>query len=283
MAVKIVTDSTADIPPDLAAELGITVVPIYVHFGDRMFRDGVDITPEQFYQFLEESPQHPTSSQPTPEDFEKTYATFCNEADGIVSIHISSKISGTCNAAGIAAANLQPRCPIEVIDSGLNSAGLAIVVMAAARLARAGKEYAAVLSEVRAVLARTDMFGMFSTMKYLARSGRVPRAVVKVASIINVMPLLTFRDGSIVRAGLVRSLSAGMEQLYGFVAGKKDLEKVVIVHSMVPDRAETLRKRLGSLFPEERIPVFEMGAGLGVHGGPGVLLVGTRQRPAASP
>ncbi len=280
MAVKIVTDSTADIPPGLAAELGIAVVPIYVRFRDRAYRDGVDITPDEFFRLLAESPHHPASSQPTPEDFENAYAAFCDDAEGIVSIHISSKISGTCNAAAIAAANLHPRCPIEVIDSGLNSAGLAIVVMEAARAAQAGSDYTAVLERTRAALRRTDMLGMFSTMKYLVRGGRVSRAIGMVAAIINVMPLLTFREGQIVRAGMVRSLSAGLDRLCGFVADKRDLAEVVIVHSAVSDRAETLRERLGGLFPKEQIPVFEMGAGLGVHGGPGVLLVGTRERAA---
>jgi DegV family protein with EDD domain len=280
MAVKIVTDSTADIPPGLAAELGIAVVPIYVRFRDRVYRDGVDITPDEFFRLLAESPHHPASSQPTPEDFENAYAAFCDDAEGIVSIHISSKISGTCNAAAIAAANLHPRCPIEVIDSGLNSAGLAIVVMEAARAAQAGSDYTAVLERTRAALRRTDMLGMFSTMKYLVRGGRVSRAIGMVAAIINVMPLLTFREGQIVRAGMVRSLSAGLDRLCGFVADKRDLAEVVIVHSAVSDRAETLRERLGGLFPKEQIPVFEMGAGLGVHGGPGVLLVGTRERAA---
>jgi len=280
MAVKIVTDSTADIPPGLAAELGIAVVPIYVRFRDRAYRDGVDITPDEFFRLLAESPHHPASSQPTPEDFENAYAAFCDDAEGIVSIHISSKISGTCNAAAIAAANLHPRCPIEVIDSGLNSAGLAIVVMEAARAAQAGSDYTAVLERTRAALRRTDMLGMFSTMKYLVRGGRVSRAIGMVAAIINVMPLLTFREGQIVRAGMVRSLSAGLDRLCSFVADKRDLAEVVIVHSAVSDRAETLRERLGGLFPKEQIPVFEMGAGLGVHGGPGVLLVGTRERAA---
>ena len=283
MAVKIVTDSTADIPPDLAAERGIAVVPIYVRFGDRTYRDGVDIAPEEFYRLLAESPHHPASSQPTPEDFEGVYAGYCDDAEGIISIHISSKISGTCNSAAIAAANLQPDCPIEVVDSGLNSAGLAIVVLEAARLALSGLDYATVLQETRAVLRRTDMFGMFGTMKYLARSGRISRTLAAMASIINVKPLLTFREGEIVRAGTVRSLSAGLDRLYGFVESKQDLAEVVIVHSAVPDQAESLRGRLGNLFPGERIQVFEMGAGLGVHGGPGVLLVGTREQPPVSP
>lgn len=277
MAVKIVTDSTADIPPDLAVELGITVVPIYVRFGDRIFRDGVDITPDEFYRLLAGSVHHPATSQPAPEDFETAYAAFYRDVEGIISIHISSRISGTCNAAAVAAANLRPRFPIEVIDSGLNSAGLALVVMEAARLAQSGEGYAAVLAGTRQALRRTDMLGIFSTMKYLARGGRISRPLAAMASVINVMPLLTFRDGEIVRAGTVRSLSAGMDHLCRFVENKRDVTGMVIVHSAVPAQAAKLRERLDGLFPKERIRVFQMGAGLGVHGGPGVLLVGTRE------
>jgi DegV family protein with EDD domain len=101
MAVKIVTDSTADIPPEITRELDITVVPAYVRFGDEVFRDGVDISHEQFYDKLASSPWHPTTSQPTPDDFTRVYNGLCRQADGIVSIHISAGISGTCNSANI--------------------------------------------------------------------------------------------------------------------------------------------------------------------------------------
>ncbi|MCJ7605216.1 MAG: DegV family protein, partial [Dehalococcoidales bacterium] len=277
MTIKIVTDSTSDIPRELAGEMGITVVPVYVRFNNRIYRDGVDIGPDEFLRMLAESPHHPATSQPTPEDFENAYEEICDGVDGIVSIHVSSKTSGTCNSAAIARKNLDSPCPIEVIDSGFTSAGLALVTMTAARLAQAGEDYDTVLRGVHSAIQQTDMLGMFETMKYLARSGRVSKAIGTVASILNVMPLLTFREGEIIRAGLVRSASRGMDRLYRFVEEKENLAEVIIVHSAVPEQAEKLRKRIGWLFPEDSIRVMNLCAGIGVHGGPGALMVGVRE------
>lgn len=276
MSIQVITDSTSDIPQDLAEELGIRVVPIYIRFNDKVYRDGVDVQSDDFYKMLATSPYHPATSQPTPEDFASVYKDYCDSVDGIISVHISSKISGTCNSAMIARKMLESKCPIEVVDSRFNSAGLALVAMAAARLAKNGKSLAAVAAEVRRTISKVDMFGVFETMKYLARSGRVSKAIVAAANILNVMPLLTFREGEIIRAGLVRSFSRGMDRLYRFVESKKDIAELIIVHSAIPEQAEKLKKRLGWLFPEEQIRILKLGAGLGVHGGPGVLLVGLR-------
>jgi len=276
VSIQVITDSTSDIPQDLAEELGIRVVPIYIRFNDKVYRDGVDVQSDDFYKMLATSPYHPATSQPTPEDFASVYKDYCDSVDGIISVHISSKISGTCNSAMIARKMLESKCPIEVVDSRFNSAGLALVAMAAARLAKNGKSLAAVAAEVRRTISKVDMFGVFETMKYLARSGRVSKAIVTAANILNVMPLLTFREGEIIRAGLVRSFSKGMDRLYRFVESKKDIAELIIVHSAIPEQAEKLKKRLGWLFPEEQIRILKLGAGLGVHGGPGVLLVGLR-------
>lgn len=276
MVVRVVTDSTSDIPPDLAAVLGITIVPIYVRFEHTVYRDGVDIDPDRFFQMLTATQQTLATSQPNPEDFEHVYTDLCAVSDGIVSVHISSKISGTCNSARIARNNLAAACPIVVIDSGLNSAGLALVTMAAAASARQGKDFQSVIQDTRKAIEQSDMFGFFATMKYLARSGRVNKTIGMAASILNVMPLLTFHEGEIIRAGLVRSISKGVERLISFVEGKKDLVELIVVHAAVPDQAVKLKQKLGWFFPEDDIKVFPMGAGLGVHGGPGVLLVGTK-------
>jgi DegV family protein with EDD domain len=277
MSVQVVTDSTCDIPQEMAGGLGIRIVPIYVRFGNSVYRDGEDIDREEFYRRLKVSPVHPATSQPTPEDFERVYKEYCDTAEGIVSIHISSKISGTFNSANIARKMLVSRCPIEVIDSKFNSGGLALVAMAAARLARAGKGMEAILAETRRAIKQVRMYGVFETMKYLARSGRVNRAIVMAASFLKVMPLLTFRDGEIIRTGLVRSLNRGMDKICRFVVGQRDITELVIVHSAIPERARTLKGRLDGYFPAGKTITLELGAGLGVHGGPGVLLVALRR------
>ena len=277
VTVKIITDSTSDISSELAKELDISVVPIYVRFDREVYRDGVDITRDEFYKRLTASPVHPTTSQPNPEDFTRIYKDYIGNYDGIVSIHISSKISGTCNSASLAKKTMCSPVPIEVIDSGFNSAGLWLVVTATARLAQSGASMAAVAEEARRAVKQVRMFGMFETMKYLARSGRVNKTIAGASRILNVMPLLTFKNGEIVKAGLVRTVSRGMDRICNFVEDHLPAGELTIAHSAVPDRAQLLKNRLGELFPEERIHVTELGSALGVHGGPGVLVAALRR------
>jgi len=277
MAVKVITDSTSDIDPELARQMDITVVPVYVRFGDKTYRDGVDITSREFYEKLTTTPVHPATSQPPPEDFARVYSQYCHSVDGIVSVHISARISGTLNSAILAARAMEPPCPIEVIDSRFNSGGLALVAMAAARSAKAGNGVKEVVAAARKAVRQVSMFGMFGTMKYLARSGRVSRAIAMAADILDVKPLLTFKDGQIVRTGLVRTASKGMDRLVKFVAGKANIRELSIVHSQVPEQAAELRQRLGGFFPEDKILTAQLGASLGVHGGPGVLVLALRQ------
>jgi DegV family protein with EDD domain len=277
MKIQVITDSTSDMPEGLANELGIRVVPIYLRFGDKTYRDGVDITRDEFYSMLTYSPVHPATSQPNPEDFASVYKEYCDSADGIVSIHISSKISGTYNSAKMAKNTLKSHCPIEVIDSKFNSAGLGLVVSAAARAAKSGADLAEVVNEANKAVREVRMYGMFETMKYLARSGRVNKTIATASSILHVMPLLTFHDGEIVRAGLVRAISKGMDKIYNFVKNNTPIKELTIVHSQVLDQANRLKTRLAEFIQEEKIVIAELGAGLGVHGGPGVLLAAIRR------
>jgi DegV family protein with EDD domain len=276
MTVKVITDSTADLSPEIVSELDIGIVPIYVRFGDEVYRDGVDLDSDEFFRMLTSDMPHPSTSQPAPADFSGIYAKHSGNADGIISIHISSKISGTYNSAMVAKAMFEESCPIEVVDSTFNSGGLALVVLAAARVAQTGKSLPEVLEETHKAIQQIEMLGMFDTMKYLARSGRVNRAIAATGNILNVKPLLTFRDGEIVRAGMVRAASRGMDQIYEFVRSKDNIRELVVVHSAAPERAEELRERLSSILSAEEIVVLKMGAALGANGGPGVILVALR-------
>lgn len=277
MKVQVITDSTCDMPEDLKKELGIRTVPIYLRFGDKTYRDGIDISIDEFYSKLSSSPLHPATSQPNPEDFASVYKEYCDSANGIVSIHISSKISGTFNSAKIAKKTMESHCPVEIIDSKFNSAGLGLVVTAAARMAKSGAEFLEVINEAKKTINQVGMFGMFETMKYLARSGRVNKTITAAANILHIMPLLTFHDGDIVRAGLVRTINKGVDRIYEYVKNNKPIVELTIVHSQVAEKAAQLKKRLSEFIQEERIIVTELGAGLGIHGGPGVLLVAIRR------
>jgi DegV family protein with EDD domain len=276
LKVKIITDSTIDLDPELLRSLDVSVVPIYIRFGDRVFQDGVNITKREFYQLLKSSPVHPATSQPPPEDFARCYVEAMKTSDGIISIHVSSRISGTVNSANMAKKIMGKAFPLEVIDSQFNSAGLGLVVKTAANLAQKGAMLPEVLAETHKVINQVHMFGMFETMKYLALSGRVNKAIVAAANFLNVKPMLTFKDGEIIRAGLVRTISRGMDRIVEFAKARTPLREITIVHSNIPDQAQELKKRLSGLIEKELISITELGAALGVHGGPGVLVLALR-------
>jgi len=279
MTVKIVTDSTSDIPPQLAQSLGITIVPVHVFFGKENFLDGIDIDPASFYQKLESSPHHPTTSQPAVGDFITAYNKLIESgADGILSVHISSKISGTYSSAQRAAEISGKEVAIEVLDSGFNSIGLGLIAIAAAKIAHAGEGLQAVVDGARKAIAETDMYGIFDTLKYVVRGGRISKTKATVASIIGVKPMLKFSDGAILQGGLVRTYNKGVEKLVDFIKSKTGIVSLAIAHSAVPEEAKKLAGLLGKYFNEEEIIITELGPALGAHGGPGVLLVAVQSQ-----
>jgi len=278
MAVKIVTDSTSDLPSPIAQHLGITVVPVYVRFGEKVYRDGVDISQDEFYQKLVTSPIHPTTSQPTPADFAGVYSKLSQETDEIVSIQVTSKLSGTYNSALQGRELMKTGRRIEVIDSLSVSMGLGLITMAAARLAKAGASLPEVMDEVRQVIPRIRLLGVFDTLKYLLLGGRISKAKVLLGSVLNVKPVVTMRDGVLRPVGLVRTRSKGIERLFELVRNTLNVEEMAIVHSTTPDEASSLRERIASVFDKKLIHIARLGPGLGVHGGPGTLILALRQK-----
>jgi DegV family protein with EDD domain len=277
MNVKIVTDSTSDLSPELAADLGIEIVPGYVRFGRETYRDGVDISKSGFYEQLADSPFHPLTSGASPRDFARAYTQAAAGADGILSIHISSKISDMYHAAQQGKKLVKTGCPIEVIDSCFASIGLALVVIDAARLAKVGKGIEEIAGAVRENIGWTRMLGFFDTMKYIARGGRVSRHVMELSGILKIKPLLTFKDGEVVVEGLVRTHDHGIEELYKFVEKVPGIRDLGIAYSTDYDMAVALRERLVPVFPEKRVYIERIGAALGAHCGPGAVFVAFRE------
>ena len=252
MTVKVVTDSTADLPVQLAQQLGITVVPVYVRFGDKVYRDRVDISEDEFYQKLLESPVHPTTSQPSPSGFATVYRKLSMETDEIVSIQITSKLSGTYNSALQGRELARTRCRIEVIDSLSLTMGLGLIAMAAARLAEAGEGLLMVMEEIRQAIPNIRLLGVFDTLKYLLLGGRISKAKAVMGGVLNVKPLVTMRDGELVQAGLARTRSKGIERLFNLVRNTLNIQELAIVHSTTPDEASSLRERIGAIFDRGR-------------------------------
>ena len=274
MVIKIVTDSTADLPPGVAEELGITVVPLYVRFGDKLYRDRVDISEDEFYDRLVHDPIHPGTSQPTPNDFAFVYRNLAKEADGIISIHISSKLSGTCSSAFGAKQLVDSPCPIEVIDSLWTSIALGYLAMRAAAGAKAGKGMQELMQEINSLIPNIRYLGFFDTLKYMQIGGRIGKAQSLMGSVLNVKPLLTLKDGEFLPAGRVRTYPKAKERLFEFVKAGVKLEAVFVVHNTTPDEAQTMADRLGSLFDRKKIIIARLGPVLGTHAGPGTLFVG---------
>ncbi|HEX7363694.1 MAG TPA: DegV family protein [Dehalococcoidia bacterium] len=277
--IKVVTDSTADLPVGIAGELGIEVLPVYIILNDKSFRDGMDMNTDEFYQRLVSAEVLPTTSQPTIADFQNIYNKLASQCQGIVSVHISSKISGTYNTALQAVKSLKGNCPVEVIDSQFNSIGLGLVVIGAARMAKAGKNLKEVAREAKLAISQVRMLGVFDTLKYVIAGGRINKSVGSILSILNIKPMLTFKNGEVVRAGVARTYSKAMEKLIEFVKRNLPVQDLAIVHSAAFAAAEKLKQELGKIFPEDRILVNQLGAALGVHGGPGMILIALRKAP----
>lgn len=280
MVVKVVTDSSSDLPSSIAGDLGITVVPLCVRFGEQVYRDRVDISEDEFYQRLQHDPVHPNTIQPTPQDFAEVYRKLCQEADGIVSIHISSKLSGTYNSALQGKELVEKRCPIEVIDSQATTMGLGIIAIAAATAANAGKSLPDVVAEVRRAIPDIHFLALFDTLKYLLLGGRIGKAKALLGSILNVKPMLTLKDGEVTPAAQVRTRSKGIERLTDFVKNTTEVQDLAIVYNTTPDEAQNLAERLSSVFPKEKIRFGRVGPMLGVHMGPGALIVAFRGKVA---
>jgi DegV family protein with EDD domain len=277
MAIKVVTDSTADLPSQLVEELGITMVPIYVRFGEEVYRDRVSISEDEFYRRLEHTTVHPGTVQPGPQDFLDVYQKLSPGADGIVSIHISGKLSGTVNSALMAKDMLETGCPVEVIDTQAVSMGLGLIVIVAATMANAGESLDKIVAEVQRAVPKIHLLALFDTLKYLLLGGRIGKAKALLGSILNVKPMISVKDGEIVPAGQVRTRAKGIDKLFDFVKSAGKVEDLAVVHSTTPDEAQSLAEHLGSIFDQKRIKIARVGPALGVHTGPGALIVTLRE------
>ncbi len=280
MTVKIVTDSSADLPAQLVQELGITIVPLYVRFGEKVYRDRVDISEDEFYQRLLHDPIHPSTIQPTPQDFANVYQKLSSEADGIVSIHLPAKLSGTCNAALQGKEMIEKGCPIEVVDSQVTSMGLGLIDIAAATVAKAGGDLPAVMEEVKQAIPNIHLLFLLDTLEYLLRGGRIGKAKALLGPILNVKPVLTLKEGEVVPAGQVRSRTKGIDRLFDFAKSASNIQDLAVVYNTTPDEAQALRERMGTIFAKEQIKLSRVGPMLGVHTGPGALAVAFREKGA---
>jgi DegV family protein with EDD domain len=271
MTIKIVTDSTADIPLQLVKDLSISVIPLYVRFGERIYRDRVDISEEEFYHRLQNDSIHPTTSQPTPQDFVNIYRDLSKKANGILSIHISNKLSGTCNSA-LQAKNMMPSdFPLEIVDSETVSMGLGLLAIKAANLAKSGKDLQSMVKEVKCSISSTHIWALFDTLKYLALGGRIGKAKGLLGTILRIKPLLFVKDGEMAPVSQPRTRAKGIDLMYDFVSKVTDIQDISVVYNTIPDEAQELVERLSRIYDGNQIKLAKLGPVIGVHSGPGAI------------
>jgi len=271
--VAIVTDSTADLPPELAAARSVTVVPLTLNLDGESLLDGVDITPAEFYRRLPLSNTHPTTSQPSPGRFAETYEALLKDHDSVVSIHISEKLSGTVSSARQAADMTDPK-RIHVIDSELVSMSLGLVTLAASALASREADAETIEAKILSMRPHIQTYFSVATLEFLRRGGRIGRANALLGSVLQVKPVLCIRDGLVTPLERVRSFERALNRIVELTR-EVDQGKgvcVIVGHAGAEADAERVSRELEPI--AETLMIQPLGPVVGAHAGPGVVGVG---------
>lgn len=272
MAVKIVTDSTADLPDEIVKELGIEVVPLNLHFGTTTFKDGIDISVDDFYDRLINTNEFPTTSQPSVGDFLEKYKEIIDDSDGIVSIHISSKLSGTFNSAIQARDSLDVKNKIEVIDTGQVSMGIGLVVKACAEAAIGGATLDEVANLSKELSMKAECFAAIDNIEYLRRGGRIGRAAEFIGTLLKLKPMITLNDGLVDKLGRARTFTKAVASLENIIRDYGSVEALSVMYSTPTPFAEKLSNSLDELLPKKgSVILTRLGPVIGAHGGPGAI------------
>jgi DegV family protein with EDD domain len=271
VTVRIVTDSAADIPPALAQQHGIAVVPLTIRFGDESFVSGVELSADAFWQKLKTSSDAPATAAPSAGDFQEAFEKlFADGATGIVSIHLSSKLSATYQSAVVAAQEMGAG-RVEVVDSLAVSGGQGLLVLHAAERAAGGASASEIAAEVTGMLDSVRLFGAIDTLEYLRRGGRIGGAQALLGTMLKVKPVVSLDDGIVEPVARVRTHAKALEHIAGLVAADKErLGPLVVLNGDASDTDRFLSMLSGSVTvpPSD---VWTLGPIVGAHAGPGIL------------
>ena len=270
MSVRIVTDSTCDLPAEIIARYGIYVVPLYINIGSQGLLDGVDITREEFYEKLPTFPVHPTTAVPSPQKFRAVYDMLADEgASEVLSIHISISLSATADVARVAAQETTD-VPVTVLDSQQLSLGTGFLVETAAKLAAEGSTVAEILPVLEAQIKRSHVFAALDTLEFLKRSGRMSKLMARFGTLLQIKPILTMYNG---KPGTEkeRTRQHAMRRILEMLHQVGPLERLAIVHTHAAERVAELRSHAASLLPHGEILVADITPVIGAHIGPGAF------------
>ena len=275
MAVRIVTDSTSDLPREAAEALGITVVPLNVHFGMEVFKDQVDLSADDFYRRLVTDDELPKTSQPSIGDFVAAYESIGRDADGIVSVHVSERVSGTINSARQAALQADVACPIEVQDTLQASMGIGMVAIEAATMAAGGADVAQVASAAKDAISRCQCFALLDTLEYLEKGGRIGKAQAMLGTLLRVRPLIIVKDGEVHQLAKERTHRKAIARLVQTAREFSPLDRMAVLYSTTRDDAQEIADDLADLMVDGEPPmVVQFGPALGTYVGPNSVGIG---------
>jgi DegV family protein with EDD domain len=280
MTIRIVTDSSCDLPLDLIQQHGITVLPCYVVVDDQTFKDGVEIQAGDFYRRLQAEGRTPTTAQPTPSDFQEAYRDLVGQGDQIISIHISGKLSGTLNSAEQAKASLgdgNDGSGVEIIDSHLASIPLGLAVLDAAIMAAEGGDVHEIAGKIRQSLGQYHGLFALDTLEYLQKGGRIGKARAFMGSVLHVRPILRLQDGEAHPVERPRNRERAMRRLVELTQELAPIKRLAVIHSTDPDRMAELKQSLAGILPADQIIETRFGSALGTYIGPDALGVAITQ------
>jgi DegV family protein with EDD domain len=270
MSIKIVTDSTCDLPESVVVEYGITVIPAYINVGGQSYLDGAELSRGEFYRRLPDWESPPTTAVPGPEVFRQAYERLADEgATEVLSIHISISLGAILNSARLGAKETD-RLPVTVLDSRQLSLGTGFLVETAAKAAVESRSMDEIISLLKEQILRTHVFAALDTLEFLRRSGRMNRVMAGLGSVLQIKPLLKMYDGN-PTAERVRTRKRATERLVSLLSDLVPLERVALVHTHAPDRADDIRRRVQHLLPKGEIPSVDITPVIGAHIGPGAL------------
>ena len=282
MAIKVVTDSTSDLPPEVAQLWDIAVVPLNVHFGDDTYKDGVDISHEEFYRRLTTEAELPKTSQPSIQEFGEVYFDLTSRGYDVISIHLSEKFSGTLNSAWQARRTIEDstqidqkdRGRVEIVDSRLASLGLGLVVLEVAKMVRDKATLEQVQQSLPKIISSSSGYVLLETLEYLSKGGRIGKASAFLGSLFSIKPIITIANGEIHPWERVRTRERGIRKLVQVAEESAPVRWAAIGHNASPDEAARLRGELSALVPADQIIVTRFGPVVGTYVGPGALGIG---------
>ncbi|MCZ7574097.1 MAG: DegV family protein [Ardenticatenaceae bacterium] len=279
--IRVVTDSAANLPPSVAREYNVQIVPLIVNIGGTGYREGIELGTEQFYNLLPQASPVPTTSQPSPADFEAVFSRVLAAGDEVVAVTLSSELSGTYNSAVQAAVALGEHAPITIVDSRSVSAGEALMVAAAARAAKAGHSRAEITEMLGPMVDETLLIFTLETLEYLKRGGRIGGARAFLGSILRVQPVILIKDGRVEAGDRARNRRRAIERLVEMPRDRFGTQPVWagVADAVAESDRDVLLRELQRNLNIEYLLQCEVGPVLGAHAGPGALGVAAVPAP----